>query len=367
MLSARRQGERPLMVHRELRVGLIGAGQITRERHIPGLRALTGVKIVGVCNRRRESSSRVSREFDIPRIFESWEHLVDSPDIDAVVIGTWPYLHCPITLAALDNGKHVLTQARMAMNAREAQRMLDKSRERPELVAMVVPSPYGLTGDPYVRRLIDDGFLRHLRELHVTGWSGDLADRSRPLHWRQVTKFSGFNTLNLGILHETALRWSAPAVRVFAIASKFVPSRKDSETGERVRVGTSDAVQVITSQEDGSVGVYRVSGFHPHDPGNTIGLYGSGGTLVYDLTRDELFGAKAGKKTLAPLPIPQELRGGWRVEEDFVAAIREGRPVTRTDFATGVRYMHFTEGVARSSRHQEAVTLPLQEFSNPSL
>ena len=326
------------------------------------------MRIVGVCNRRRESSNRVAREFDIPRIFDSWEHLVDSEDIDAVVIGTWPYLHCPVTLAALDAGKHVLTQARMAMNAREAQRMLDKSREHPELVAMVVPSPYGLTGDRFVRKLIADGALgRQLRELHVTSWSGDLADRRTPLHWRQVTKYSGFNMLNLGILHETALRWTAPPVRVYALANKFIPRRDDPETGQRVRVGTPDSVQVISTQEDGSVGVYRISGVLWHDHGNSIALYGSAGTLVYDLTGDRIRYGRAGEPELKTLAIPDELRGGWQVEADFVAAIREGRPVTHTDFLTGARYMHFTEAVARSSRHQEPVDLPLKEFSNPSL
>ena len=49
------------------------------------------------------------------------------------------------------------------------------------------------------------------------------------------------------------------------------------------------------------------------------------------------------------------------------AAIRGERPVTHTDFVSGVRYMQFTEAVARSSRHQSPVTLPLKEFSNPSL
>jgi predicted dehydrogenase len=351
-----------------IRIGIVGAGAITLQRHIPGFRALPGVRIVGVCNRRRESSNRVAREFDIPRIFESWEHLVDSSDVDAVVIGAWPYLHCPVTLAALDAGKHVLTQARMAMNAREAQRMLDKSLERPELVAMVVPSPYGLTGDRFVRELLADGAIgRHLRELHVHGWSADLADRRTPLHWRQVTKYSGFNMLNLGILHETALRWTTPPVRVYAFANKFVPRRDDPETGQRVRVGAPDSVQVISNQEDGSVGVYRVSGVLWHDRGNRIALYGSGGTLSYDLTRDELLYGRATEPELKPLPIPDNLRGGWRVEADFIDAIREGRPVTHTDFATGVRYMQFTEAVARSSRHQEPVDLPLKEFSNPSL
>jgi len=354
------------MAPAELRIGIVGAGAIARSRHIPGLRALPGVRIVGLCNQRRESAGRVAREFDIPKIFDGWEHLVDDPEIDAILIGTWPYLHCPITLAALDAGKHVLTQARMAMNAREAQRMLDKSREHPELAAMVVPSPYGLAGDAYIKALISDGFLHHVREIHVTGFSKELADRSTPMGWRQVTKYSGFNMLNLGILHETAARWTSPVTRVVAYASKLIPKRVDPEDGEKARVGTADSVQALTAHADGAVGSYRLSGVLWHGLGSSVAIYGSAGTLIYDLTRDEISGAKRGEE-LRPMPIPEDLRGGWSVEADFVAAIRGERPVTHTDFASGVNYMQFTEAVARSSRHQEPVALPLKEFSNPSL
>src|SRR5262249_29452403 len=153
-------------------------------------------------------------------VYGSWENLVDDDKVDAVVIGTWPYLHCPVTLAALDAGKHVLTQARMAMNAREAQRMHDRAQESPRLTTMVVPSPYGLTGDAYMRSLIDGGYLGTLREVHVRGLSNELADPRTPLGWRQMTKYSGFNMLTLGILHETALRWTPPVSRVLATASK---------------------------------------------------------------------------------------------------------------------------------------------------
>lgn len=350
-----------------LRIGIVGAGQVARSRHIPGFLALPGVKIVGVCNQRRESAGRVARDFNIPKIFSSWETLIEDDEIDAVVIGAWPYLHCPVTLAALDAGKHVLTEARMAMNAREAQRMLDHSREHPKLTTMVVPSPYGLTGDRYLRALIDEGFLGHLREVHVQGLTSDLADPKTPLGWRQMTKYSGFNMLTLGILYETVLRWVAPANRVSAYASKRVPRRRDPETGEPAKVGTPDSVQVLTTQEDGSCGVYRLSGVVWHETGMVVTLFGSAGTLVYDLTRDEIRGGRRGSPDLEPMPIPPELRGGWEVEAEFVSAIRGERPVTRTDFATGVKYMQFTEAVARSSRHESPVALPLREFSNPSL
>src|SRR5262249_2809436 len=79
--------------------GIVGAGQITRKRHLPGFKTIPGVRIVGVCNLHRESTSRVAREFNIPKVFGSWESLVEDDEIDAVVIGAWPYLHCPVTLA----------------------------------------------------------------------------------------------------------------------------------------------------------------------------------------------------------------------------------------------------------------------------
>jgi predicted dehydrogenase len=351
----------------ELRIGIVGAGQVTRSRHIPGFLALPGVRLVGVCNQHRESAARVAREFNIPKVYGTWEHMIEDEGIDAILIGAWPYLHCPITLAALDAGKHVLTEARMAMNAREAQRMHDRACELPKLTTMVVPSPYGLHGDAYISSLIASGFLGTLRELHVHGLSNALADPATPLGWRQMTKYSGFNMLTLGILYETVLRWVAPANRVFASAFKLISKRLDPETGKGARVGTPDSVQVLTTHEDGSCGMYRLSAVVWHGTSMGIALYGSGGTLIYDFLRDEIRGARRGEAALEPLPIPAELRSGWQVEAEFVGAIRGERKVRRTDFATGVQYMQFTEAVARSSRHQLPVTLPLREFSNPSL
>ena len=118
----------------------------------------------------------------------------------------------------------------------------------------------------------------------------------------------------------------------------------------------------MTTQSDGSCGVYRFSGVVWNDTSMGVALYGDEGTLIYDLLRDEIRGGKRGAGSLEPIPIPDSKRASWRVESDFIAAIRGERPVTRTDFTTGVRYMQFTEAVARSSRHQVPVTLPLREF-----
>ena len=57
-----------------IRIGVIGAGNNTRVRHIPGLRAIAGVEVVSVCNRSRESSQRVAQAMAIPQAV-SYTHL----------------------------------------------------------------------------------------------------------------------------------------------------------------------------------------------------------------------------------------------------------------------------------------------------
>lgn len=354
------------MKGQRLRVGLIGAGGNTKLRHVPGLLALPDVDIVAVCNRRPESTAAVAREFNIPRTFEQWEALVADKEIDAVVVGTWPYLHCAITLAALRAGKHILTEARMAMAATDARQMLEAARAQPRLIAQIVPSPFGLKGDRVMRELIQQGFLGALREVQVMGLNAALADPAAPLSWRQDAALSGFNMLTLGIVHETLLRWVPGPARVLAQVHAFVPKRIDPQSGVLRPVGTPDSVQVLTVLANGARASYHFSGATPFGQRMAIHLLGSDGALVYDLLDDRITGASrrqgaaaARASELKEIAIPEEKAGGWRVEADFVESIRTGAPVELTDFATGLAYMEFTEAVALSAQRGEAVELPL--------
>ncbi len=348
------------MTSERIRVGIIGLGANTRLRHVPGLRACENVEIVAVCNRRTESTAAAACEFGIPRTFDRWQDLVADPNIDAIVIGTWPYLHCPITLAALDAGKHIMTEARMAMSAAEARQMLEASRKRPELVTQIVPSPFGLRAHRVVKELVSSGYIGELREAVVIGTSDVLADAMIPLQWRQVAELSGVNALTLGILHETLIRWVPDPVRVFAQATAFTPDRLDPATGMHVRVGTPDSVQVLTEISGGARGLYHFSGVTRFGPGSQIHLYGTEGTIKYELLpTDRLLGARRGDAVLCEIAVPPDKAMGWRVETEFIEAIRGRGQIEFTDFATGVRYMEFTEAVARSAQEGVAVELPL--------
>ncbi|MDP7275566.1 MAG: Gfo/Idh/MocA family oxidoreductase [Planctomycetaceae bacterium] len=336
-----------------IRIGIVGAGANTRLRHVPGFRAIEGVELVGVVNRSPESSARAAEEFGIPRVYENWQELVADDGLDAVMIGTWPNVHCEITCAALEAGKHVMVEARMARTAAEAQQMLAASRARPDLVTQIVPSPFAFFCLDHVRGLVDDGFLGEFRELVVIGANDQFHDVTTPLHWRQDREISGLNVLAMGILHEAALRWAPEPRRVFAQVATFGPERPDGPAT------IPDSVQVVTELEGGGRGLYHLSGIALHGPGFHLHLYGSDGTIRVDLGAEQLMIGRSGDQSLHEPEIPQEQRGGWRVEEEFIGAIRGEESIRLTDFETGVKYMEFTEAVARSAETGQPVDLPL--------
>src|SRR6185369_10264849 len=138
----------------------------------------------GVCNRSKESSEKVAAQFGIPRVYDDYREMVPDTNIDAIVIGTWPYMHCPVAVAALNAGKHVMTEARMALNAKEARTMRNIARSHPWLVAQVVPSPFTLRYDATIKKLIADGALGDLLAVDLRA-GGSFIDREAPMSWRQ--------------------------------------------------------------------------------------------------------------------------------------------------------------------------------------
>lgn len=342
-----------------IKVGIVGAGKNTRDKHIPGLQAIEGVEIVSVCNRSRESSQRVADTFGIPTIYEDWQELVAADDTHAIVIGTWPYMHREMTCAALDAGKHVMCEARMAMNAAEAHAMFAKSREHPDLIAQIVPSPLTFRVDRTIKQLLDAGYVGDLNVLKVVGAVPGFANPDGPLHWRHQKELSGFNILNMGIWYEASMRWVGPAARVYARTRICVTRRRDAGSGSMVAVDVPDHVEILTDLENGGLATYEFSTVTGLAPGPGAWIFGTTGTLHYDHMRAKLFGGKAGETALQEIAIAPENAGGWRVEDEFVSAIRGQEKIRFTDFATGVRYMEFTEAVHRSATSGEAVSLPL--------
>ena len=209
-----------------IRIGIVGAGGNTRERHIPGLKNIDGIELVRVCNRTIESSRRAAEQFGFNSFTTNWRDITDADDIDAIVIGTWPYLHAPVSIAALEAGKHVLCEARMAMNSAEAREMMRASQNRPDLVAMVVPSPFTLHVDATLQRLIAAGYLGEIVSVDVRGLAQEFPNPEAPLHWREDRHLSGNNILALGIWYEAIMRWLGEARTVVAVGRTVIRTRQ---------------------------------------------------------------------------------------------------------------------------------------------
>jgi predicted dehydrogenase len=334
-------------------VGLVGAGGIARTRHVPGFRALPGVELVGVVNRTPESTARAAAELAIPRTYPDWEALVADPAVDAVVVATWPYLHAPVTRAALAAGKHVLVEARMAMDAGEARAMLAAAAARPDRVAMIVPAPFGFA-DATIRRLLAAGAIGELRAARVS-WSGGIAPTGRD-QWRRERRHSGNNVMTLGILYETAARWLGHATEVSATLRNFTPTQAGPDRST-IPADVPDVAAVIATFPGGLPVTFEIAGYGRPDPVNGATLVGSAGALRVDMPGSRLEMAAAGAAGFEEVAIPDDERWTWAVEADFVASIRDGAPVHLTDFATGVRYMAFTDAVHEADRTGRRISL----------
>jgi predicted dehydrogenase len=345
------------MTDRTIRVGFVGAGANSRKHHIPKLRAQPGVELAAVANRSKESGDRIAREFGIARVYTDWRELMRAPDIDAVCIGTWPNTHSEITRAVLEHGKHVLCEARMAMNAAEARTMLDAARRAPQLVTQLVPAPNTLEVDSTLQALLAEGYVGDVLAVEIQANQGQFVDAEAPLHWRQDAALSGLNVMTMGIWYEALMRWLGPARRVTAMTKIAVPRRKD-EAGVWQDVKVPDHVEILAGMTNGAVAHLRFSTVTALAPPSEVWIFGTEGTLRVESDAKRVSGGRRGEKELREIPIPAERRIGWRVEEEFVNAIRGREKVSRTTFEDGVRYMEFTEAVWRSATRGQAVDVP---------
>ncbi|HUJ73313.1 MAG TPA: Gfo/Idh/MocA family oxidoreductase, partial [bacterium] len=319
-----------------IRIGIIGAGNIVKTRHLPGFQKQEDCQVVAVHNRRRANAEAVAKEWNIPHVLDSAQAVLERDDVNVVLIGTTPYLHRDLTVAALRAGKHVFCQARMARNATEAADMLAEARRHPELVTMVCPAPHVFPGQAFVGRLLREGALGELRLVRLQHLSDSTLSPEVPFHWRMDREISGYNVLTLGIYSEILNRWVGRARTVTASGRVFTRQRKDPETGALREVRIPESLAVTGELESGAHYVLTFSGVAPYSPGDLIEIYGTKGALHYDVTgqrvllgkvaqgRSTRVGLVAPKEPPQPIEIPAAERGEWRVEADFVSAIRYG-------------------------------------------
>lgn len=112
-----------------VRYGIIGFGGFAERSILPAMRMSARSELIAIQKRSIDAAWMKAEQYGIPLAFDSVEELVACEDVDAVFIVSANSVHCRETLIAASARKHVLVEKPMAVDAIEAQRMIDACRE----------------------------------------------------------------------------------------------------------------------------------------------------------------------------------------------------------------------------------------------
>ena len=113
----------------KVKIGIIGVGNIS-ESHIQGYLKNENVELYAFCDINAQRLAEKGKKYGVTRLFTSVEEMVALPELDGVSVCVWNCNHYACTMAALRAGKHVLCEKPLAMNAAQAQEMLDFAKEQ---------------------------------------------------------------------------------------------------------------------------------------------------------------------------------------------------------------------------------------------
>ena len=192
---------------------------------------LTYNNLSSIIDSEDQKTNKKSQEFNInnEKLYDNYKELIEDKDIDAICIGTWPYMHEVLVCESLKNNKHVMTEARMTFDYESAKRMLEFSKKSPNLITQIVPAPMTLKFDKYIRKLIGQNEIGEVIQVDISinhqtpiSLSGGYPDFNSENHWRSDIDLSGMNTMQLGIWYEAMMRWVGSAKNVMSASDLIV-------------------------------------------------------------------------------------------------------------------------------------------------
>jgi predicted dehydrogenase len=111
-----------------VRWGILSTAQIAQDELLPAFKDATNAKVVAIASS-NDKVKDIASKFDIPKIYESYNELLEDSDIDAVYIPLPNSLHSQWVKRAAEKGKHILCEKPAALNAREAEEMIETCKK----------------------------------------------------------------------------------------------------------------------------------------------------------------------------------------------------------------------------------------------
>jgi predicted dehydrogenase len=112
-----------------IRWGILGTGRIAR-KFASDLKLVEDAELIAVGSRSQQSANEFSNEFPVKYIHNTYDALVQNPEVDVIYIATPHNLHYENTVLCLQYGKAVLCEKPFAMNARQAIEMISIAKEK---------------------------------------------------------------------------------------------------------------------------------------------------------------------------------------------------------------------------------------------
>ncbi len=150
----------------KLRLGIIGVGQIG-QIHLDNYQAIPEVAVVAIADRNHEHVQEVAGRYDIPGVYTDFRELLRRDDVQAVDVCLHNNLHMPVSVAALEAGKHVYCEKPMAGSYRDAERMYKIAKKLGLKLSIQLSTLFSWE-------------IRAARKLIEQGWLG------KPYHARSV-------------------------------------------------------------------------------------------------------------------------------------------------------------------------------------
>jgi len=204
-----------------IKIGIIGVGQIGKQ-HIEKYRQVAGVQITAVCDVNEAEARRVADQYGIPHVYSDYRELIGREDIVAVDVCLHNNFHAPVTIAALQAGKHVYCEKPIAGTYEDGRRMLEAAEETGKLLHIQLFTLYG-KDTKAAKTLIDGGKLGRLYHARSTGFRR----RNRPFVDGYGTPFftrketaAGGALLDMGVYHVAQLLYLLGNPEVERISGK---------------------------------------------------------------------------------------------------------------------------------------------------
>jgi hypothetical protein len=113
-----------VVVSQLVNVGVLGTSYWVADFHLPALRSHAGARVRAICGRDRRRTQALAEQHDLPEVYTDYRAMIDSSELDALVVVMPEDLHHPMVMAGVEAGLHVLCEKPMAFMADRSGEML---------------------------------------------------------------------------------------------------------------------------------------------------------------------------------------------------------------------------------------------------